>query len=288
MPDAEKRPSKLTRRRLLKVAGLSVGAVALGGVIDGLFIEPWWVDLPRPVVSLPMLPEPWDAVTIAHVTDIHAGRVVKLDYIEKVVRMTLEASADVVVFTGDLVTRTDAITAALGRAIARLRAPLGQFAVLGNHDYWTDADAVTSLLEDAGFVMLTSRHVLLERAGRKLCLAGVDDLWEGEQHLDAALAGVDEDVPRVLLCHNPDYAEVMPAGPRVDLMLCGHTHGGQVKIPFGPRPRLPITHKKYAAGLNRGPHCPVYTSRGVGMLAPAVRFNCRPEIPVITLKRAHA
>ena len=123
------------------------------------------------------------------------------------------------------------------------------------------------------------------RGGAGLWVAGVDDLWEGSPDLAAALAGVPEAVPRILLCHNPDYAEQMQHTPRVDLMLCGHTHGGQVKIPFGPRPRLPIRHRRYAAGLVEGPCCQVYTSCGLGMVGVPIRFNCRPELAIVTLRR---
>lgn len=92
--------------------------------------------------------------------------------------------------------------------------------------------------------------------------------------------------PRVLLAHNPDYAEQMPASPRVDLMLCGHTHGGQIRLPLLGALALPIRHRQYAAGLVHGPQCNVYISRGIGMVGIPIRFNCRPELALITLHRA--
>ena len=278
---------KLGRRRFLKRAGLCLAGLAAGGVLDALVVEPRWVKVTRPVVAIPALPPAWDGVRIAHLTDIHAGKLIDLDYVRKVVTMTLAESPDVIALTGDFVTGVGAITAELARVLGRLRAPKGKFAVLGNHDHWADARGVRSLLSTAGITLLTNRNVLLEEKGGKLCLAGVGDLWSDRQLLDAALADLDEEVPRVLLCHNPDYAEIMPATPRVDLMLCGHTHGGQFKIPFGPRPRLPVGYPKYAAGLARGPRCPVYTSRGLGMVGIPVRFNCRPELPIITLRTAN-
>jgi len=131
-------------------------------------------------------------------------------------------------------------------------------------------------------------HVLLHRGGDRLAIAGVGDLWADRQDLAAALAGVPEGAARVLLCHNPDYADHMPPRPRVDLMLAGHTHGGQVKIPFAGRWRLPIVNKLYAAGIVPGPHCPVYVSVGIGMVSLPLRFNCRPELPIVTLRRAEA
>ncbi len=284
--DAAK-PAKTTRRSFLKRAALGAAAVALGGAADAFLIEPRWVKISRPVVGIPSLAPAWDGLRIAQLTDLHVGRYIGLDYVRDVVRMTLAESPDLIVFTGDLVSQHRCITSDLAGALKPLSAPLGIFSVPGNHDYWTDIDGVTALLVSAGVTPLTTRRVLFDRGGQALCLAGVDDLWEGRPSLDA-LADVGEDVPRVLLCHNPDYAEEMPAAPRVDLMLSGHTHGGQFKVPFDGRPRVPIRHPKYAAGLAQGPCCPVYTCVGLGMVGIPIRFNCRPEIAVITLRRAPA
>lgn len=275
-----------SRRRFLKRAAIGLAGLAVGGAVDALAVEPRWVRLTRPVVRIPSLGRAWDGVRIAHLTDLHVGRLIGLDYVRKVVKLTLAESPDVIVLTGDYVSRTPAITPEYAAALKDLRAPLGQFAVLGNHDHWTDLARVQAMLKSAGISLLTNTHVLLRKNGDTLCLAGVGDLWEDKQRIERALGGVADEVPRILLSHNPDYAETMPASPRVDLMLCGHTHGGQVKIPFGPRPQLPIVYTKYAAGLNRGPHCPVYTSVGLGMVGIPVRFNCRPELPIITLKRS--
>ncbi len=280
-----RRPRRFTRRKFLKLSACAAAAAAVGSVIDAFAVEPEWVKVTGPVIPIPNLPPAWDGVRVAQLTDIHIGRLIGLNYLREVVEKTNAASPDVIVLTGDYVSRTDAIGDNLAEVLSWLQAPEGKFAVLGNHDHWTDPAAIRSVLKTAGITDLTNRHETLRRSGRGLCIAGVDDLWEGVQDLDLALAGVGEDVPRILLCHNPDYAEQMPAGPRVDLMLCGHSHGGQFKIPFGPRPRLPIRHSKYAAGLAEGPRCLVYTSVGLGMVGIPIRFNCRPELAIITLRR---
>ncbi len=267
------------------MAAGTAAAAAVGSVIDAVAVEPKWIKVTNPAVTIPNLPPAWDGVRIAQLTDIHVGRLINLDYVRKAVAKTNAAGPDVVVLTGDYVSRTDAIDDNLAEALAALQAPHGKFAVLGNHDHWTDPAAMRSVLKQAGIADLTNRHAILDRGDARLCLAGVDDLWEGRQDLAGALSGVDESVPRVLLCHNPDYAEQMPAVPRVDLMLAGHSHGGQFKIPFGPRPKLPIRYAKYAAGLASGPRCQVYTSVGLGMVGIPIRFNCRPELTMITLRR---
>ena len=191
------------------------------------------------------------------------------------------------VLTGDYVSRADAITHALVEVFRDLRTKR-KFAVLGNHDYWSNAKAVIASLETAGIPMLTNRHYILDRRNQSLCIAGVDDYWSATPgpNVADALRGVGEEVPRILLSHNPDYAERLPARPRVDLMLSGHTHGGQVKLPLLGPLKLPIEHRKYAEGLVPGPRCPVFVSRGLGMVGVPMRFNCRPELPLITLRRA--
>ena len=284
--DVKQNGRKLSRRRFLKWTVFGGVGVVAGGVVDAFLIEPWWPKVTHPVIAIPSLPPSWDGVRIAHLTDFHVGRFLDLDDVRGVIDTTLAEKPDLVVLTGDYVSRPEAITAEYGKLLATLEAPLGVFAVLGNHDHWTDAPRVTEMLRAAGIRLLANTHVVLRRGTARLCLAGVADLWEDDPSVERALAGVDEGVPRVLLCHNPDYAEAMPARPRVDVVFAGHTHGGQVKIPFGPRPRLPVKHKKYGSGLVEGPHCPVYVSRGIGMVGIPMRFNCRPEIPIITLRGA--
>jgi len=277
---------KITRRRFLRIAGGTIAAAAVGSVVDGVVVEPNWIDVSRPTLTLPGLGAGWDGARIAHLTDLHCGRWVSPERVARAVQLANAARPDVIVLTGDLVSRRSAITADLTSALAGCSAPLGVFSVFGNHDHWTDVDALRDVLAAAGVRMIDNDHIVLTCGGDALTLAGVGDPWEGPPDLSAAFDGAPESAPRLLLCHNPDYADDMPARPRVDFMLCGHTHGGQVKIPFGPRPMLPIRNPAYGAGRARGPRCPLYVSRGVGLIGPPVRFNCRPEIPVYTLRRA--
>ena len=284
---------KLSRRKFLKLAGGAVAAAVAGGVIDALLIEPRWIKVTHPVVAIPDLPAGWDGARIAHLTDLHVGHLNGLDYIRHVVQLANGAEPDLVVLTGDFVNTAGAADAGLSAVLGRLSGKAGVFAVLGNHDYWAGARAVKSCLARARIAPLTNAHRILLRNGQGLCLAGVDDSWAGRPDLHRALGDMDRRdrqsggrTPRVLMCHNPDYAEELPDQPRADLMLAGHTHGGQIKLPFGPRPKLPIRHTRYAAGLVQGPKCQVYTSVGVGMIGIPVRFNCRPELAMVTLRRA--
>ena len=281
-----KRWFRLTRRGFLKVAGGGALVIGAGAGIEALVVEPRWVRRTQPEIALEGLPRAWEGVRISLLTDIHLGPWVDLDHVAKAVAMSNDARPDIIALTGDFISRPRAVSPDFAAALKQLRASEGKFAVLGNHDYWHDPAGVTSMLRSAGITLLTNTRRTLERSGQRLCLAGVDDLWAGRPDLNAALDGADGQVPRVLLCHNPDYAERMPSAPRVDLMLCGHTHGGQVRLPLVGRPWLPIRNGKYAAGLTRGPHCRVYTSCGLGMVGLPIRLGCRPELPLITLRRA--
>ncbi len=275
-----------TRRRLLKATGGAAWALANGAGYEAIFLEPRWVNHTRPVVWLEDLPPAWDGARIALLTDIHLGPVVELDYVAEAVEMANRAAPHIVVLTGDFVSRRRAIHRRYSRVLGGLCAGEGKFAVLGNHDHWIDPTGVSEVLSSAGITMLTNGRRTLERRGQQLCLAGVDDPWSGRPDLGSALGGVAEHVPRILLCHNPDYAELMPADQRVDLMLCGHTHGKQTRYRLFSSRGLPRRYGKYAAGLAEGPNCQVYISCGLGMNGLPIRWGSRPELPVITLRRA--
>jgi hypothetical protein len=257
-----------------------------GGWLDRWHISPRWLAETPVRVALPHLPPSWEGAKLVQVSDLHIGPICGLDYVRRIVEAANAQRPDVVVFTGDLVNHASACTREVVGVLAGLEARDARLAVLGNHDHSADADAVGRTLSEAGFTVLHNSHRMVLRDGQPLCIAGVEDRRKGTPDLAAALAGVPEDVARVLLEHNPDYAEEMPPRPRVDLMLCGHTHAGQVSLPLLGPPFLSIKHRRFGAGLAQGPCCPVYTSRGLGMVYLPIRWNCRPELPVFTLLRA--
>ncbi len=280
----------LNRRKVLQLGTGSVAAAILGSAINAVAIEPRWLDVTSPAVQIADLPTCWEGTRIAHLTDLHIGRLVSLDYIGRVVDVANAACPDIVVLTGDLVTNATGLSDDIWPVLAGLNARDGKYAVLGNHDHWSNGPLIIRGLSEAGFTILTNASRLLTRNGEPLCIAGVDDLLAGRPNIALALTDVERTreharTPRIVLCHNPDYAEMLPPVPHVDLMLSGHTHGGQIKLPAGPRPKLPIRHAKYAAGLVRGPRCQVYVSVGLGMVGVPVRFNCRPELALITLRK---
>lgn len=272
--------SKLTRRNLMK-AGMAGGlGIAASG---GFMLDTYDIRISNASVSISDLPDSFDGFKIVHLTDIHCRKMVSYEYLQKVFRMAAAEKPDMYMLTGDYVSHNEKDIPRVMKLIAGLEAESGKVAVLGNHDHWTNAPLTIRMLEESGVKVLTNRNLRIEKGGAEICVAGVGDLWEDEQKLEEAYEGIPETTPRLLMSHNPDYAEKMPAGYRTDLMISGHTHGGQVALPIYGPPVLPSKYgQKYAAGLVQGPRCPVYISRGVGFIA-YFRWNCPPEISIITL-----
>jgi len=175
------------------------------------------------------------------------------------------------------------------KALSQLRAPLGVYGVLGNHDFWSGQESVKAicgtLSEQIGVIWLRNRNVELEKGGASFNLLGVDDFWESSCSLASACKGVDKDSIKILLSHNPDINDDIAAlNERIDLVLSGHTHGGQVAMPFIGQPVMPSKFgQKYRMGLVRDGERQTYISRGVGCLLAPIRLNCLPEATVITL-----
>jgi hypothetical protein len=244
------------------------------------------------------LPEKLDGFTIAQVSDLHLGPYVSVDHVRRSVEITNGLRADLVVLTGDFVYGSASYGAACAQELASLEARYGVFAVLGNHDIWTSARQVTANLIKAGITVLRNSRQLLEVGSAHLWLLGIKDtgytgksssdfraMWqETRDALAALLEGIPADEPRLLLVHNPDFVEMLPEG-RIDLALCGHTHGGQVRLPFIGAPVVPSCFgRKYASGLVQAPSTLVYVNRGIGVIPTPVRFNCRPEVTLLQLR----
>lgn len=277
----------MTRRGFLRWLGWtvgSVGAIGFGGWKYAWDMEPWWLTLERVTVPIAGLPPSLEDLTIAQLSDLHWSEDVKEGHIARAVDMALEAQPDLVVLTGDYVTHSAHYITDCARELDRLTAPHGVYAILGNHDHWTNARVVRAGLEAVGLPVLLNANVHIPIGNADLYLAGVDDVWERHADVDHALAGIPPGAITVLLAHEPDYADQV-SGRGVALQLSGHSHGGQVRLPLFGSPILPKWGRKYPCGLRRVGDMWLYTSRGVGLIQPAVRLNCRPEVTVIQLVR---
>ncbi len=293
---------KITRRRFLKLvlggtatAGLSV----LGGVGYTTLVEPHWLAVERVDVPIPDLPASLDGFTIVQLSDLHRGPDVTQEQVSQAVELALRPEADrsagplpraqaegrsrrsLIVLTGDYVSKSAEYALSCAESLSPLVASGDVLACLGNHDHWTDANVVARALTDAGITVLrnAAREVV-----DGLWVAAVDDVWERYADLEQALEAVPAGATVVLLAHEPDYADEVAADGRVSLQLSGHSHGGQVRLPFAGPLVLPYLGRKYPAGLYRVGEMWLYVNRGVGLVSPAVRFNCRPEVTVLRLR----
>jgi predicted MPP superfamily phosphohydrolase len=277
----------LTRRQLLKRAGLlAAGAVLAGGGWEyASAVEPSWLDIQPVTLTLPRLQRAFDGYRVVQFSDIHMSEWMTRARLAEVVRAVNAQGADLIVMTGDFVSNlSDEIAQDLIDVLGTLQAPDGAVAVLGNHDHWNDAGVIHQVIKESGMVDLTNTVHTLDRGGVPLHLAGVDDIWERHNRLDDVLAQLPKDGAAVLLAHEPDFADTSAATGRFDLQLSGHSHGGQVIMPLVGPIHLPYLGQKYPLGHYQVGTMIQYTNRGVGMIQPRVRFNCRPEITVFTLR----
>jgi len=281
---------KVWLKTMLSIVLVLLGCIIAGIVFDSLLVEPRWVRVNRyrfPVVNLPGA---FQGFTIVQLSDLHCSRYVSAGYLRRVVRMVNALSPDVVVITGDFVRGTSRYTGKVPGALAQLtelKARGGVFAVRGNHDYCPSIEMVERAVTKAGVRFLTNCSVMIERSGARLVICGVDDLWEGTVSFSAALAGTEAASPKILLMHNPDAFDEAVQYP-FDLILCGHTHGGQVVIPLIGPLLVPSRYGRcYASGFFYKDGRTMYVNRGVGLVPPPVRFFCRPEIAAFRLEAEH-
>jgi predicted MPP superfamily phosphohydrolase len=284
---------RITRRRFLAVLA-GGGLLAGGSAAYAVAVEPTWLRTVEVDIPIPRLDPAFDGYTIAQLSDLHVGGGASEDYLRSAAARATAAGPDLVALTGDYVQGPRASESAnvVERVVGDLSAPDGVLAVFGNHDagvydpsrHHPDPDRldrVADALRRGGARVLVNESVEVRRGEARLRLVGLGDLWIGD-YAPACVVEAGEDAPRIALTHNPDTALGL-ARLGCDLILCGHTHGGQVSIPFFGPPLLPVEHRELAAGLCRVGKTPVYVNRGVGWLR-RIRFGVRPEVTVIRLR----
>jgi hypothetical protein len=226
-----------------------------------------------------------DGLRIAHLTDLHHSLFTPLEEIQRAVHLANRLRPDLVALTGDYVTLSADYIWPLAEALGELRARLGVFAVLGNHDFQVDPDEVTRALRAQRIRVLRNARHALRFHSATLWIAGVDDLWWQADDLGAALHSIPARDPKILLCHNPLGIRAA-SEHNVDLVLSGHTHGGQVRLPvigrFYGRSKL---GERFVEGWNRLNGTQIYISRGIGKVLVPLRFGCPPEIACLRLRK---
>jgi len=288
----------LSRRFFLK-AGLGIlGVAALGvgkGYANTLRSQ---IRVERVPIRLKRLPEAFRGFKIAQLSDLHSSPLVDKEHLEHAVDLALAEKPDLIVLTGDFIGHTlrthrqeihefdvqylDNLVAALGRA----KAPFGTYAVLGNHDFWSGPEVTERICHDfetrARIPVLRNQRVTLTKEEESIQLLGVDDYWHSWD-LRKALRKVPKQSIKILLSHNPEINRQIKPSHNIGLVLSGHTHGGQVSLPFIGVPFSPTQSQKYLRGLVRDGDRQTYITRGVGHLVVPIRFNCPPEVTLITL-----
>lgn len=281
---------RITRRGLLKAAV----RLGIGGSVSGLTalgwstkVEPEWLEISNTSLPIARLDRAFNGLRIAQLSDIHMDPWMTRQRLEQVVQLVNAQQPDIVCITGDFVTYDlEYYAPHLVETLGKLQAKVAKCAVLGNHDHWTDPTVMRGVIHDSGLIDLNNEVHTIQRGNALLHLAGVDDAWVGNPRIDIVTPKLTPGAAAVLLCHEPDFADQHSALGCFDLQLSGHSHGGQVTLPgVGPL-HLPPFCSKYPSGLYRVGQMWQYTNRGLGMIAPYVRFNCRPEIAMISLRVA--
>lgn len=266
-----------SERPLLKIAD------RLSEVARNAFAEANSLTIEEIDISVTRLPRELDGLRVAHLSDIHHSPFTDIDHIASAVRQTNALKPDVVMLTGDYVSHESEYIAPMAETLADLESEFGTYACLGNHDHWTDAEKVTCHLSENRIRVLVNEGIRKSIRGATFWLAGVDDYMVGKTDIRSAMRGSLPEEMKLLLAHNPVIVR-QAARRGVDLVLSGHTHGGQVKIRDDENRILP--RRRLTSGLHRRYDTQIYITRGIGTVVLPVRYQCPPEISLITLRKS--
>ena len=281
-----------TRRTFLKASALSVAGLAL---YSGE-LERHWIDVLHHDVFLQGLPPDFNGMRIVQLSDIHMDRFTEAFFLRNAIEKINGLKPDAVFLTGDFVTSEKHSNVEAHRAAwdcAKVLKDLdcrARYAVLGNHDVNSGAAEIISALKSSDVQVLRNSYLPLERGSGRIWLAGIDDPLEGKPDIDATVPAQIRNVrnePVVLMCHAPDYAthiQSHSAGQAIGLMLSGHTHGGQIRLPFIGALVLPPMGQKFVEGWFQFDKMKLYVNRGIGTIGVPFRLDCPPEITVFTLR----
>jgi len=244
------------------------------------------IEVTRHNIRLKNLPLSFNGLRIVQLTDIHHSKYVSFNDVFRMVKLANQQKPDIVVLTGDYITWSKKFIQPVAEALKNLKARLGVYAVLGNHDFRVDAEKISSALEKAQIEVLRNTSRRIDYRGDSLWIAGVDEYSYGQSNIPKALFGIPSLQPKILLAHNPEIIS-LAAHHQVDFVLSGHTHGGQVKIPYlKPLNSMTQPNQGFLEGFVRNGKTQMYISRGLGKVVVPLRILCPPEIPVFYLQKS--
>ncbi len=270
-------PRRTTALRTLTAGLLQTARAALS--------EPYMLTVERRAIGLSRLPQALDGLRIVQLSDIHHSPFTGSEQIKRAVETANSLDPDIIALTGDYISHERAYAAPCAELLGRLRARCGVYAVLGNHDHWTDAPLITDLFRAEGIRMLVNEGMRFEDRGASFWLAGVDDTMVGLEDLPLALAGSRDDEMKLLLAHNPIILR-RAARAGVDLVLSGHTHGGQVTL-RSERSASGKVRRRLLRGLGHQGETQIYVTRGIGTVVLPVRYGSPPEVSLLELRRVN-
>ncbi len=266
-------PDKLGK--MLNLLGLVVGYP--------VFLEPHLIQVNTYRIPLPRLPAPFVGFRIAQLTDLHYGFFLPDRFLRQVIRRVNSLEPDMIACTGDFVHARGEIETidAVWAHLKRLRAASGVWAVLGNHDHYLSFGRSLNRMIQSG-MNLRHRSIPIKKGNHRIWIGGAGDHQTDAERVDQTFDGVPPEACKILLAHNPDTADT-PFRTSIDLVISGHTHGGQVRVPFIAPPKMPVQHGRYISGLMQARRTRLFISRGIGWAGLPIRFNCFPEIAVLEL-----
>lgn len=282
----------MTRRNFFKtIIGslLAFIAVTSGTYAYAYYIEPRLLINKRQKITSEKIPKSFNNFKIVQFSDTHLGFHYTTAQLEELIEKINAENPDVIVFTGDLLDEPQHFKAQveLSQTLKKLRANVGKYWIYGNHDHGGyGTNIVKEIMDQANFTLLNNDHIVLEKTQDRLIIAGIDDVMLGKPDLNEALLNVNPNDYTILLAHEPDIADVVATYP-VDLQLSGHSHGGQVRLPFIGHLYTPPYAEKYVQGkytLNDN-QLDLYVSSGIGTTRLPLRFLCQPQFYTFTLSR---
>ena len=276
-------------QKIVRISSAVIPLILFSMVFWGTFIEPNRLIVRQETITIDNWPAELSGLRIALIGDVHTGAWFIDDRkLQRIVELTNQQQPDLVVLLGDYMVSNSwhghrvepEVTAA---ALRNLKAPLGVYAVLGNHDWWYNGNRVIQAFQQDGIHVLEGEVAEVSWRDRSFFLVGIGDVWTRSQYFNQTLAKIPPTSNVIILTHNPDYFPAIPQ--TVPLMLAAHTHGGQVNLPLIGRPIEPSDYgQRYAAGhvYENGHH--LFVTTGIGTSILPVRFRVTPEIVVITVK----
>ncbi len=276
------RHGRTRRRPRPEPRPLSIIKSAVGEVARIALTEPFKISVERQEIFLSRLPKALNGFRIVHLSDLHYGPFTDTRHLRRAIEAANDLNPDLIALTGDYISQERIYAAPCAELVGRLHAPQGVFAVLGNHDHWTDAKLISDLFRAEGICVLVNEGLRLDARDESFWLAGVDDTMVGLEDLSLAMAGARDTEMKLLLAHNPVILR-RAARADIDLVLSGHTHGGQV-ILRSEKNRSGRPRRRMLRGLGRRANTQIYVTRGLGTVVLPIRYGCPPEVSLLELR----